>query len=155
MAQPTDGLMHAYTTHEARAKAHRTPRSHGGERGGDGPEREVSGFGRPLRGGGVRSGVRWSQIHMSYRPAALRRSRPPPDYKRGEKRLVFATPEEPCTTYPTKLWLTHTGTMVICRVRGRIAGQRGKETTSRGSGQGGGIKASGGHSTLYSTAQYW
>ena len=59
-------LNRAYTMHEARAKAHRTRRSDVGERVGGGPERQVSGFGRPLRGGGVR----WSQTHMSYRPRA-------------------------------------------------------------------------------------
>ena len=38
---------------------------------------------------------------MLYTDLALRRTvvpSNPPDYKRGEKRLIFATPTEPCTT---------------------------------------------------------
>ena len=64
------------------AKAHGRPRSHGGERGGGEPERKVSGFGRPLRG----DGVRWCQTHMSTDPA-LRRSIVVPNRNGGEKRL--------------------------------------------------------------------
>ena len=65
-----------------------------GERGGDGPEREVSGFGRPLRRGGVGfDGAKPTSVIPTPRYAAV----VTPNFNGGEKRLVFATPKEPCT----------------------------------------------------------
>ena len=85
---PPSGRRLSYTSPtriRRRVSAHRTPRSHGGERGGGEPERTVSGFGCPLRGGGVR----WSQTKPAYydrpksEPALCRSVSRSPRLKRG------------------------------------------------------------------------
>ena len=78
------------------SEAHRTPRSHGGERGGGGPERKVSGFAAPLGELGF-DGAK----PTCHTDPALRRCSSP-NGNGGEERLVFATPKEPCTTQPVK-----------------------------------------------------